>query len=98
MSTALKNDDLVRLSKLYEAEFNKPDLHDRVLIFDVVASPTFADASAKEKTSDGNEETANQASEESNDQATPTDETGMNASGEPKNPDCEIATNKQIVL
>jgi hypothetical protein len=38
MSRALKPADERELSKLYEAEFNKPDLHDRVLIFDVVAS------------------------------------------------------------
>ena len=38
MSRALKKDDLLQLSKLYEAEFNQPDLHDRVLVFDVVAS------------------------------------------------------------
>ena len=38
MSRALKQDDLVKLSKLYEVEFNQPDLHDRVLVFDVVAS------------------------------------------------------------
>jgi hypothetical protein len=38
MSRALKQDDVLELSKLYEAEFNKPDMHDRVLIFDVVAS------------------------------------------------------------
>ena len=38
MSRALKQDDLLQLSKLYEAEFNQPDLHDRVLVFDVVAS------------------------------------------------------------
>ena len=38
MSRALKQDDVLELSKLYEAEFNKPDVHDRVLIFDVVAS------------------------------------------------------------
>mgnify|MGYP002804610904 CR=1 FL=1 len=37
MSRALKQDDLVKLSKLYEAEFNKPDLHDRILVLDVVA-------------------------------------------------------------
>ena len=35
---SLKQDDLLQLSKLYEAEFNQPDLHDRVLVFDVVAS------------------------------------------------------------
>jgi hypothetical protein len=38
MSRALKQDDERELLKLYEGEFNQPDLHDRVLIFDVVAS------------------------------------------------------------
>ena len=38
MSRALKQEDERELSKLYEAEFNQPDLHDRVLVFDVVAS------------------------------------------------------------
>ncbi|CAB4037872.1 Hypothetical predicted protein, partial [Paramuricea clavata] len=38
MSRALKQEDERELLKLYEAEFNQPDLHDRVLIFDVVAS------------------------------------------------------------
>jgi hypothetical protein len=38
MSSALKQDDERELLKFYEAEFNQPDLHDRVLIFDVVAS------------------------------------------------------------
>jgi hypothetical protein len=38
LSRALKQDDERELLKLYEAEFNQPDLHDRVLIFDVVAS------------------------------------------------------------
>ena len=37
MSRALKQEDERELSKLYEAEFNQPDLHDRVLVFDVVA-------------------------------------------------------------
>jgi hypothetical protein len=38
-SASLKLSDTAELSRLFEAEFNKPDLHDRVLIFDVVASP-----------------------------------------------------------
>ena len=35
---SLKSKDVLELSKLYEAEFNQPDLHDRILIFDVVTS------------------------------------------------------------
>ena len=38
MSRALKQDAERELSRLFEAEFNQPDMHDRVLIFDVVAS------------------------------------------------------------
>ena len=36
MSCALGQDDVLEFSKLFEAEFNQPDLHDRVLVFDVV--------------------------------------------------------------
>ena len=35
----LRLSDVVEISKLFEAEYNRPNLHDRVLIFDVVASP-----------------------------------------------------------
>ena len=34
----LKSQDVLELSKLYETEFNQPDLHDRILIFDIVTS------------------------------------------------------------
>ncbi len=52
MSRALKQDDVLELSKLFEAEFNQPGLHDKVLIFDVVAS----DASLPRRRSDENVE------------------------------------------
>ena len=34
----LRLGDVVEILKLFEAEYNQPNLHDRVLIFDVVAS------------------------------------------------------------
>lgn len=36
MARGLKANDVLELSKLYQAEFNKPELHDRVLVFDVM--------------------------------------------------------------
>ena len=36
MSRALRAGDVLELSKIYEAEFNKAELHDRVLVFDVI--------------------------------------------------------------
>ena len=97
MSRALKHDDLLGLSKLYESEFNKPDLHDRILVFDVVATQRFSDESVEENVSDENKEPDNeatQASKESDDEATRTDEMGMSTSDEkePQNEDCEIAS------
>ena len=68
MSRALKQEDERGLSKLYEAQFNKPDLHDRVLIFDVVAR--FSDASVEENVCNKNKEIVNKATQESDDEAT----------------------------
>ena len=51
MSRALKEDDVLKLSKLYEAEFNQPDLHDRILVFDVVASLSLGDATPDDEES-----------------------------------------------
>ena len=48
MTRALKQDDVLEVSKLFEAEFNQPDLHDRVLIFDVVVPRSFSCVSVKE--------------------------------------------------
>ena len=48
MARALKQDDVLEVSKLFEAEFNQPDLHDRVLISDVVVPRSFSSASAEE--------------------------------------------------
>ena len=36
MSRALRPDDVLELSRIYEPEYNKPELHDRVLVFDVM--------------------------------------------------------------
>ena len=94
MSRALKQEDERGLSKLYESEFNKPDLHDRVLIFDVVASRTFSGTSVEQNESDESEGIDNQASkEESGYEATKTEnvETGVNTSDASE--DCEIVAN-----
>ena len=48
MAQALKQDDALEVSKLFEEEFNKPDLHDRVLIFDVVVPRSFGSVNAEE--------------------------------------------------
>ena len=48
MARALKQDDVLEVSKLFEAEFNQPDLHDRVLIFDVVAPRSYSSVSVEE--------------------------------------------------
>ena len=53
MSRALKLNDLQDLSKMYEAEFNNPDLHDRILIFDVVASENASNGNDSTDESDG---------------------------------------------
>ena len=39
LTSELKPSDVAEISRLFEAEYNQPNLHDRVLIFDVVASP-----------------------------------------------------------
>ena len=75
MSRALKQEDERELSKLYEAEFNQPGLHDRVLIFDVVASwpprPLVANveenetSEASDQSDDGSQETDMNSSDES---------------------------------
>ena len=94
MSQALKQEDVLELSKLYESEFNKADLHDRILIFDVVASRRFSDASVEQNVSDESQGIDNEDSEDENGyDATKTEnvETGVNKSDAGQ--DCEIATN-----
>jgi hypothetical protein len=92
MSRALKQEDERELSRLFEAEFNKPAMHDRVLIFDVVASWSRRledegirneDSSQSEDGSDG--ETAEIEN----------DEKSVNTSdeNETESHDCEIASN-----
>ena len=62
MARALKQDDVLEVSKLFEEEFNKPDLHDRVLIFDVVVPRSFGSVNAED-----DEGPANEAQTESED-------------------------------
>ena len=94
MSQALKQDDILELSKLYESEFNKPDLHDRVLIFDVTASCRFSGATTEENVSDENEEIENDSSEEESDgEATKTEKVKMCVKATDASHDCEIAAN-----
>ena len=99
MIRALKQDDILELSKLYESEFNKPHLHDRVLIFDVVALRRFSVPRAEVNVSDENEAIKNEASEEdvSHEMTTTKNvETGVNTSDASQN--CEIATNGWFIL
>ena len=97
MSRALKHDDLLGLSKLYESEFNKPDLHDRILIFDVVALRRFSGASVEVNVSDENEGIENEGTENNEEDGshettkTKNVETGVNTSDASQ--ECEIATN-----
>ena len=94
MSRALKQEDERELSKLYESEFNKPDLHDKILIFDVVASRRLCGASLEVNVSDENEEIRIEAStEDGSHETTKTEnvETGVNTSDASQ--DCEIITN-----
>ena len=44
MSCDLKLTDLLELSKVYAPEYNMPELHDRVLVFDVMADGWETDA------------------------------------------------------
>jgi hypothetical protein len=93
MSRALKQDAVLELSKLYEAEFNQPELHDRVLIFDVVAS----DASWPHNVSDADEnETREDCSQNEDGNGAETteianEETNIN-SREAASLDCETTT------
>ena len=68
MARALKQDDLLEVSKLFEAEFNQPDLHDRVLIFDVVVPRSFSSVSVEEAERHKNE-TATQSENGENDKS-----------------------------
>ena len=62
MARALKQDDVLEVSKLFEEEFNKPDLHDRVLIFDVVVPRSFGSVNAEDD--EGHENEAQTESED----------------------------------
>ena len=68
MARALKQDDVLEVSKLFEAEFNQPDLHDRVLIFDVVVPQSFSSVSVEEAERHKNE-TRKESEDGENDKA-----------------------------
>ena len=67
MSRALKQEDVLELSKLFEAEFNKPDLHDRVLVFDVVGKASWQHISSVKNGRSGSETSA-QSEDENEDE------------------------------
>ncbi len=104
MSRALKREDERELSRLYEAEFNQSDLHDRVLIFDVVASWPRRHSEVNAEENEKNE--ASDQSEDANDGEAAeieNEETGMNGNrdtgmnpandeNESGSQDCEIAS------
>ena len=77
MARALKQDDVLEVSKLFEAEFNQPDLHDRVLIFDVALPRSFRSVSVEENETHKNETTTQ--SEDCEKGKAEILETGMNA-------------------
>ena len=81
MARALKQDDVLEVSKLFEAEFNQPDLHDRVLIFDVVVSRSFNPVSVEDKR---HKNEATKESEDGSKDETKNLETGMNINHENK--------------
>jgi hypothetical protein len=77
---ALKKNDVLDISKLYEAEFNRPDLHDRVLVFDVVGkAASWQHILSVENERSGSE--ANTQSEDESEDESPvqTEKEGMNA-------------------
>jgi hypothetical protein len=97
MSRAVKLNDVLELLKLFEAEFNKPDLHDRVLIFDVVASRPRRLRVATVEENERNENEASSQSKDRNDDETVKAENveiGVNANdeSETESNDCEIAS------
>ena len=100
LSRELRLNDVLELSKLYEAEFNQPELHDRVLVFDVVASCLRRDSEDSEVNIEENEGSENQTSKQSEDgrhgetAEIESEETGMNVSdkNETETHNCEIAS------
>ena len=97
MSRAVKLNDVLELLKLFEAEFNKPDLHDRVLIFDVVASRPRRLRVATVEENERNENEARSQSKDGSDGETAKAENveiGVNANdeSETESNDCEIAS------
>ena len=79
MSRALKQNDVLELSKLYEAEFNRPDLHDRVLVFDVVGKASWQHVLNVKNERSGSEASAQSEDESEYKSPVQTERVGMNA-------------------
>jgi hypothetical protein len=79
MSRALKQNDVLELSKLYEAEFNRPDLHDRVLVFDVVGKASWQHVFNVKNERSGSEASAQSEDESEYESPVQTVRVGMNA-------------------
>jgi hypothetical protein len=79
MSRALKQNDVLELSKLYEAEFNRPDLHDRVLVFDVVGKASWQHILNVKNERSGSEASAQSEDESEYESPVQTKRLGMNA-------------------
>ncbi|CAB4027290.1 BTB POZ domain-containing POB1 [Paramuricea clavata] len=106
---AVKLNDVLELLKSYEAEFNKPDLHDRVLIFDVVASRPRRLSVANAEENERNENGASNQNKDGSDSETKDGSDGetaktenvedveigvnTNDESETESDDCEIASN-----
>jgi hypothetical protein len=105
----VKLNDVLELLKSYEAEFNKPDLHDRVLIFDVVASRPRRLSVANVEENERNENGASNENKDGSDSETKDGSDGetaktenvegveigvnTNDESETESDDCEIASN-----
>jgi hypothetical protein len=77
---ALKKNDVLDISKLYEAEFNRPDLHDRVLVFDVVGKAASWQHILSVENERSESEANTQSEDESEDESpVQTEKEGMNA-------------------
>ena len=73
---------ILERSKLFEAEFNKPDLHDRVLIFDVVIPRSFSSGSASVDENERQKKQTTTESEDGKKDGVKNQETGMNINDE----------------
>ncbi|CAB4043540.1 Hypothetical predicted protein [Paramuricea clavata] len=79
---ALKQNDVLGISKLYEAEFNRPDLHDRVLVFDVVGKASWQQILSVENERSESEANTQSEVESEDESSVQTEKEAMNAASE----------------